>query len=174
MANRQKMSLQFLMNRFCLDTRIAVLRFGIATLLLFTFSCERQASLRQFQSVDEVGWGINDTVSFSIDSLLLDDIYALSVGVRISTAHPYPYQDLLLEVTSDVSGCRVQRDTLLCDLSDLLGEGKQNGVSIYSFEQFVDTFRVARGDTCTFYVRHLMRRSPLPGIRDIGISFLPE
>lgn len=61
-------------------------------------ACSRQPVAHQYKSTPVEGWENIDTLNFHIDSLPHAGTYALKIGVRTSSARPFPFCDLYLLV----------------------------------------------------------------------------
>ena len=115
------------------------------------------------------GWESKDTLTFSIDSLTMEDTYVLSLGIR--TAVNYPFQSLWVVVKQSWNTPLRQRiDTVACVTHDTHGNALGKGVARSQQLMAVDTLQLPIGARGTISIRHIMRRDLLPGISDVGIE----
>ena len=156
--------------KFTILQRMALLKGAVAILLLLMISCERSSSQLHFKNLGSEGWLQHDTLLFEVDSLLETGHYRLSVAMRTSSAKRYPYRQLVLQVRQNWNRDSLETvDTLFCHLAKPDGEIKGDGVSIYAYEFPLDTLSLDEGWCGKIYLRHLMRKSPLDGIYNIGV-----
>ena len=119
------------------------------------------------------GWEQHNVQSFRIDSIRESGIYGLRICLRHTGA--YPFQSLWLLVKQ-----RYQHpDTLLqdtggCLLTDKQGNHRGNGISIYQSEYPFRKIYLEKGSEGTVTVSHIMRRTILPGISDVGLLVKKE
>lgn len=144
-----------------------------ACVLLFALllvACNRRpVAAFSYRSTPVDGWESADTLIFPIDSLPADGRYALTVGVRTSSAYPYPFRTLALSIEARFLSQARYADTLYCSLTDREGDVSGKGVSVYQYTFPVDTFQLHRGARGTITIHHIMRRNLLPGVSDVGI-----
>ena len=150
--------------------RVTVL-IGVAVILLSSLiSCDTRSSQQEFFHIGEPGWRSTDTFHFQTDTLLNPGYYLLSVAFRTSSTCRYPYRQLVLEVSRHFGGDgAVMVDTLNCNLTQEDGEVEGRGISVYAYDFPVDTLHITKGNSCQISIRHLMRKTPLAGIYDIGV-----
>lgn len=155
--------------------RIATLTGVMAILLLFTTACHRRPATLQYQSLPLQGWKSCDTLHFTIDSLTATGIYNLHSTVRTSAAHPYDFRQLVLEVRQQwyPDSC-TQIDTVEVQISAPDGKVEGRGVTMFTYEVPTHSVPHSVGAYADIHIRHLMRRSPLTGISDIGIRLKKE
>lgn len=174
------------------------MRFLSLTLLaLLLTACRPDVSnVSNFQSIDEEGWWREDTLTFSIDTLRPNTRYAVTLSLRTAAAPDvYPYTDLTLAVRrqfiatdsaqahfleadslSYINSLRALNttDTLRLTLSTPRGDAQGRGTSLFQYDFPIGTLTapasVSAAAPLTLSIHHLMRRDPLPGIRDVGIT----
>ena len=150
--------------------RIATLAGVMAILLSLTTACHRRPAILQYQSLPLQGWRASDTLRFAIDSLSVAARYNLHAAVRTSAARPYAFRQLVLEVRQQwhPDSC-TQIDTVEVQISAPDGKVEGNGVAMFTYEVPTCTLSHRVGSRADIQIRHLMRRSPLQGISDVGI-----
>ena len=155
--------------------RVALLTGVVAILLLFITACHHRPTTLQYQPISERGWRTSDTLRFTIDSLTQAGNYNLHAMVRTSAAHPYDFRQLVVEIRQHwYPADYVEVDTVEFQMSALDGEVEGQGVTIFSYEVPTVTLQQPQGAHAQIEVRHLMRRSPLGGISDVGICLKKE
>lgn len=152
-----------------------VVAFGLA-------ACNERMPVSTFRSFSETGWERTDTVVVALDSLATPGRYVATVHVRLQVARPYPFQELLLAVERDLTlsedSLQALRDTTvdtLCivtasDQGDYVGRG----VSVLEYASNPIEMNLPAGTSGRFVVRHLMTRTPLEGIREVGLTLRRE
>ena len=133
-------------------------------------ACDRRIVYDTYRQTPVEGWEHQDTLSYHIDTIPATGNYRLHLGIRTSTAHHYPFRNLYLvvkEYWNAPDTCLV--DTLLCHLTDEDGDldGAGTGFRQYTFP--VSKLTLTEHSTGTISVRHIMRRTELTGVSDIGI-----
>ena len=155
--------------------RVALLTGVVAILLLFTTACHHRPATLQFQTLSSQGWRSTDTLCFDIDSLTLAGTYNLHALVRTSAAHPYDFRQLVVEVRQSWLPTGEEKvDTVEFQISAADGAIEGEGVTIFSYEMPTTTFQQPIGSHAHVELRHLMRRSPLKGISNVGIRLKKE
>ena len=142
----------------------------LAVAVVMMCSCEREKNILCFEyhSVPVDGWEQHYVQSYHVDTACMDGEYDLSVGLR--TTNTYPFQSLWLLVRRQlVNPDTVAVDTLVCTLSDRQGNELGNGLSLYQHLFHVKDMHLQRGQSATITVSHIMRRSILSGISDVGV-----
>lgn len=123
-----------------------------------------------YQPTPVDGWEVTDSLCFPIDSIVQSGEYTLSIGVRTSSAHPYPYRDIAFQVVERIGGRKTRRLNTTCHLTDSAGDVSGKGISTYQYAFDVDRIHLTEGDTGTIIIRHHMRDPILPGITDVGVK----
>lgn len=149
---------------------------GATTLLAATLlaACRPQPAAYAFCSVPVDGWERSHVLTFPIDTLGHAGTYRIDVCLRTSTARPYPFRTLWLEVRSRLDeGGHVQTDTLACNLVNAKGDPDGRGVSLLQYDFALDTLSLPAGTAGIITVRHIMSRDILQGISDVGLRLTP-
>lgn len=167
--------------------------------LLLTSSCQQTDGTHIFLSTHSEGWAKNDTLTFMLPASPVEEDLDLQVELRIDKR--YPYQDLwlVLEQTYETKRERERHsyttvelkqkeqqqkletfvarhqhynDTLHLQLVDerkFTGSGRN--LLVYRFP--VRKVHLIQHEQGQVVVRHIMDNDTIPGIHNIGISFLP-
>lgn len=147
---------------------------------LTVLSCNRRALYAHYVSLPATGWLQTDTLHFCV-TLPPCPCPAVSPAGSPSAAEPsvlalclrttalYPYTDLTVTIRQHTHSHR-HSTTLRLPVTDSEGHALGNGVGIYQYTFPLRSLRLAPGDTLHVDVSHAMRRSPLPGITDVGLT----
>lgn len=132
-------------------------------------ACDEPRTYDHFEHTDTTAWDTEDALSFDIPRQWEGD-YDMTLGLRSTL--DYPYQNLSLVVeTTILPSHKEQRDTVNLTINDQKGRPTgQSGISISEVQQHVTTLTLQRSDSLHVSVHHLMHRSSLPGISEIGIK----
>ena len=153
-----------------------------AVVILVTMLCLgacqlRETDYRAYCDVPVESWEQHRAVTFPLDSIVLPDgQYRLSITLR--TTHDYPFQTLWLLVTTRLQTDSAQweqtADTLVCNVTDPQGHQLGPGVTRFRYTMPLRSLTVNGPLQGQVQVRHIMRRTLLPGITDVGIIISPE
>lgn len=153
--------------------------FTVALMATFAVAaCDEHTAVSTFRSFPETGWERTDTVVVQLDSLAAAGRYVGTVHVRLSTAHPYPFQELILAVERDLAlagdSLQTLRDTTIDTLKIVTasdrGDYVGRGVSVLEYAAEPIAIDLPAGASGRFCIRHLMTRTPLEGIREVGLT----
>ncbi len=142
--------------------------FFFLALLLFGSCAERKCICNTYTSIPIEGWDTNDTLFMHIDTIMQSADYEFEVGVRSTRLYPYQYLWLLAKVQLFCPDTLLL-DTICCKVADINGNFLGNGLSVFDNSNLVTTLHLYKGQYGTISLRHIMRRSQLPGLTDIGV-----
>lgn len=167
---KRKDSQRKAMNKASQSIRSAVATALLATITaLLTTACDRKTVYDRYIHTPHNGWEKNDTVIFTIDSVVQSGEYMEEIGVR--TSGFYPFQSLVLAVQQTVRPSGTVLDTMLnCELMDSNGQSEGAGIGYRQFSFPLKTIKIKAGDTLHVAIRHNMKREILPGVADIGLK----
>lgn len=131
--------------------------------------CSREVAFCNFLSVDASGWQQSDTLFFGVSPLETAGRYDAELGIRINTAYPYTSLTLVVEQRSTLS-CLSTTDTLQLQMVDEAGNSLGSGIGLKSYAVALPPLSLQQGDSLLVSVHHFMRRTPLPGIADVGFT----
>lgn len=141
-----------------------------AALLVALAGCEHTSGAFGHHDFTAEGWPAGDTLSFPVDSVTVPGSYRLTVCIRSTVTPSYPFQQLVLEVVQDWQSPLPRRaDTLSFHMSAPDGERYAPGVSLFSTADTLSVPYLPAGSRGTLRLRHLMRRTPLPGLHDVSV-----
>ena len=147
----------------------AVLLVGVMHLV----SCTTDNGYLRYQSLRVAGWEYRDSAAFVVDSLPTSGTRHLTIALRKSSAHVYPYTSLAIAVhqTWKLGDSTVlnRTDTLDCTFHHPDGMVRTKGVSLYPYEFPLGTVALPAHATGRVVIRHLMSQQSLPGFDAIGL-----
>ena len=154
-------------------SRMRIRRFyPLLLLLAFLLSCAEGEVYYRFQHIDKGRWYRDSTVQFHMDSLKLQTGERYDVSIELSTNGAYPYRDIWMQVTHNLTDTLLQNEPLHFRIADDYGRWLGNGLGgLNQLSQ--PLFRSLPLDTASRYViklRQVMDADPLPGIEKIGIK----
>lgn len=126
----------------------------------------------KYTTLPETGWRSYEAVALSLDSIEVPGDYSLFLLLRTTACRSVPFREITLEVETIWNASAPEKDTLSCVFVDADGQDTGTGVSYDSYRMFLGTCHLQPGDNGVVRVRHLMRRSPLTGIRDVGVELV--
>ena len=136
-------------------------------------SCTTSDGYLHYQSLRVSGWEYRDSAAFVVDSLPTSGTRHLTIALRKSSAHAYPYTTLTLAVHQTWKlgdSTLVNRiDTMECVFNKPDGMIRSKGVSLYPFEFSLGTVTLPTHATGRVVIRHLMNQQSLPGFESIGL-----
>ena len=148
----------------------------LAVLLMVVMSlasCTTHDGYLHYQSLRVSGWEYRDSVEFVVDSLPTSGTRQLSVALRKSSSHAYPYTSLTMAVHQTWrlgDSTLVNRiDTMECVFNKPDGMIRSKGVSLYPFEFSLGTVMLPTHATGRVVIRPLMNQQSLPGFESIGL-----
>lgn len=162
--------------------QVLLLRYGksiVATVMVLFVAfvltaCRRYETTNAFRSFAVDGWDSDDTLIVPIDTLQADGTFVLSLHLRVATAPPrYPYTDIVLLLSRRLSSdghTLISTDTISLPLTSARGDMEGRGTSLLQIDVPIDTLSLPAGTSGSFALTHLMRRDPLQGIHDVGLS----
>ncbi len=161
--------------RLGITMNISVRRFSPSFLFLpfllgIFMACESDVAFSQFRTLPTEGWDRTDTLYFEIDSLATSGTYVAILSLRTTSAPSYPYTDVTLEVSRAFAARTQHVETVTFPLNNKNGVSTGKGTSLYLHDFPLDTLTLSTGDYGVYKVGHLMRHTPLPGIRDVGLT----
>ena len=154
--------------------------FLLLPLLLVAFaSCTESTSFKDYRDLPAEGWHAKDTLTFQIDTIRRAAPYEVILGIRTSSAHPYPFQQLTIVAeqewtVADKDSVYSQKDTLDITLINELGDAQGNGISNYEYVLPLAQLHLQPGHQGRIRIYHLMRRPTLPGITNVGLEISPR
>ena len=144
-----------------------------ATLLLLTMAMaacvEAGQTYSTYKSVGSEGWQREDTVAITVGPVMHGGSYAEELGLRTNSRYPFTELAMIVAQQARPSGFS-RTDTLCVRLTDDSGYVTGEGISHYQYLFPIPAAMLAEGDTLQVGIRHNMKRSPLAGVTDVGLT----
>ena len=122
-----------------------------------------------YKSMGNGGWLREDTVAIDFGPLMHGGQYAEELGLRTDSRYPFMEIAVIVEQQARPSGFS-RKDTVYASLTDSNGHVTGEGISHHQYIFNMPAAQLAKGDTLHVDIRHNMRRSPLKGITDVGLT----
>ena len=151
------------------NRRIPLLAFIALTAWLTLVGCSRKTVFSRYLSIDASGWKQSDSLFFDIPPLATAGLYNAELALRANNAYPFTSLTLIVEQRSSLS-LMARTDTLTLQMVDESGNSLGNGIGLKSYNIPLEPLALQEGDSLHVCVHHFMRRTPLPGIADVGFS----
>lgn len=148
----------------------------VATVVMLIFTaCNMDTPYSHYETMPMDGWEKNDTVTFDVPPIVRPGFYATTLGMRVHGSFPFKSITIVVEQTvfpSKKSGkIEVDRDTVNMRLTDNDGTMTGNGSNLYQYDMELGLNpNLKPGDSIHYAVRHIMKRSILPGVSDLGLT----
>lgn len=131
------------------------------------------AANRYYHIADEI-WDTQDTARFILDSIPSEGDYRLSLQLRTTSELPLQKIYLVAEQRYE-SPPSYRKDTVCVLLTDTTGKRLGAGVGLSSYTAATKPLiHIRKGQSGQIKVYHIMRRTQLKGIADIGIVLKNE
>lgn len=146
-----------------------LLKSGLAALILFTLSCDRDKFFDESLSLPNDSWPKDETMSFKINIEDTVSSYNFFLNVRNSTS--YRYNNIYFFLTTEFAGGGMSRDTIECLLAAKNGEWLGRGSGRYRDNRIPirSNIRFPRKGIYTLKLNQAMREDILEGISEAGV-----
>lgn len=152
---------------------------ALIAIVIGASACNDPRSYNQYKGVRIEGWTREDSIVFDIPRQW-EGKYNLQLGIRAN--QNYPFKNITLIVESAIINFKnkrkqinIVRDTMNCKLvlDNGLMAGK-NGVSYSESLHNIRRINLHRNDSLHIKIYHVMDKSELPGISDIGLRMVKD
>lgn len=131
-------------------------------------SCIDSPIMHKYESLNANGWEANDTVHFDIPVQSEDLATSLRIGVR--STEDYPFTDLHLKAIVKCNGNIQDGKDFKINIYGENGEAEGIGFLYYENKSaHAIPLELKADSTYTLSIVHIMRRSPISGVSDIGV-----
>lgn len=132
-------------------------------------SCDnRKIACYSYTSVSVNDWERSDEVTINVDTIRETSDYNAKIGLRSTLEFPFRY--LWLRVKIDMENPAFSSvDTLKCAITDSKGNKNGGGFSLFEEQFNLKKLKLEKGQYGKVSIRHIMRRTPLPGVSDVGL-----
>lgn len=149
---------------------IRLLWLAALPLLITTCSVDNSVPLNYYCHIDNSEWDTQDKKVFTLDTVETTGDYKLSVALRATKE--VQLQEIYIVVEQqlcDPAFCK--KDTLIVQLTDRQGNMMGKGLGLYNYIVPLSRhLRLHKGQSGEITLSHIMRRTPLKGITDVGIK----
>jgi len=147
-----------------------VILFFFTTFILT--SCQNNSYYYQSQTVSDLGWSINQTLTFK-DSIPSSAPEIMHFEINLRHTNLYPYQNIWLYIRTKCSDGATRMDSVNLKLSEPNGRWIGTGWgSLYNISYPLADLRIKKTTSKRWFkidIQHGLRDNQLPGIEDIGI-----
>ena len=91
----------------------------LGLLVLLSYSCEKQYSFAELQSIPEAGWTYDNILKYEFEVQNTQDLYDLYLEIDYRTS--FPFQNVYVNVYTGISEDEMKSTELSLDLSNNLG-----------------------------------------------------
>jgi gliding motility-associated lipoprotein GldH len=142
----------------------------LTLVLLFFEGCDNTGIYRQNFKVSDELWNQDEIMVFTPN--ITDTVNGFDICFTIRHTNYYPLSNIILFVTITSPDNQEVTDTLNYLLADKKGKWKGSGLGdIYDLSlPYKQNIRFPQQGIYTFEVIHGMRKNPLPGVIDVGMS----
>lgn len=145
-------------------------------LLFFPFlsSCTEGEEYYFYNHIKESKWFSDSVLLFHLDSVRFNPQIEYSFSLELATTGLYPYREIWLEITHNLTDTIMQTDTLKHELTDDYGRwlgGGSGGINQSSL-QIINNVHLDSARVYNLSINHLMSDNPLNGVEKVGIKII--
>lgn len=133
-------------------------------------ACDTSIVYSHYEHTAIEGWDKSDALKFEVPPVTRPGRYITTVGLRVNGENTL--QNLYLVVEQVIyPRHETIRDTVVCHVTDDKGNVVGQGLSSYQYEVPIKrSVIISPNDSIHYSIRHIMKRSVLHGISDVGIK----
>ena len=141
----------------------------LAATMLTLAACDSNVMYNENKRINEQGWNMDDSLVFNLEADDTNSTYLCCLDIR--NRNDYPYSNIYFFITTIYPDGSVAADT---NIEFVLAErdgrwlGKENGRYVDGRYPFC-YFHFPQQGSYQFVVRHAMRDTLLPGIKNVGM-----
>ena len=141
----------------------------LAATMLTLAACDSNVMYNENRRINEQGWNMDDSLVFNLEADDTNSTYLCCLDIR--NRNDYPYSNIYFFITTIYPDGSVAADT---NIEFVLAErdgrwlGKENGRYVDGRYPFC-YFHFPQQGSYQFVVRHAMRDTLLPGIKNVGM-----
>ncbi|MBQ6236873.1 MAG: gliding motility lipoprotein GldH [Bacteroidales bacterium] len=141
----------------------------LAASMLTLAACDSNVMYNENRRINEQGWNMDDSLVFNLEADDTNSTYLCCLDIR--NRNDYPYSNIYFFITTIYPDGSVAADT---NIEFVLAErdgrwlGKENGRYVDGRYPFC-YFHFPQQGSYQFVVRHAMRDTLLPGIKNVGM-----
>ena len=139
-------------------------------LLLTACTIDNDVLVDAYSHIDDSKWSSSDRKTFALDTVEKTGDYRLSV--RLRTTSEVEFQKIYVVVEQQLHNPMLRsRDTVVVQLTNEQGVMLEKGVDLYNYVVPLDkAIRLHKGQSGEVALSHVMRRTQLKGITDVGVK----
>lgn len=159
-----------------LNLRNKKVRLSALVMLVVTFlpNCVKREPYYKFEQIKNAEWKQSDTLTYIIDSTVINPTKIYDISIEISNNNKYPYRNIWLYITSEKQPTDSLLDSIPKEyvLADGFGkwEGAGFGTLFQSTFSLQKNVKFCEGSNYKIKVIHAMQDEPLKGIENVGIK----
>lgn len=135
----------------------------------FIIACSTNVVYYHYEHTAIEGWDKSDALTFDVPPIKRPGRFTTTIGLRVNGQNTLKTLYFIVEQVI-YPRREVISDTVVCHITDDKGNITGQGLSTYQYEVPIKRIvTLAPNDSIHYSVRHIMKRSILPGISDIGI-----
>ncbi|NDW19062.1 gliding motility lipoprotein GldH [Dysgonomonas sp. 216] len=144
----------------------------VLLVVLVSGACSDRESYLEYRSIKHYEWSKRDTLTFVVDSSLLQPNSIYNISIEIATNGNYPYQNIWLYVQDNISDTIFESYSKEYQLADEFGAWKGDGFgSVYQLSvTYKNNVRINTMRDYTLKIVHGMRDEPLFGVEKLGVK----
>ena len=149
--------------------------FLLAGLILFA-SCKREELYFHYQNIEKGNWYRDSVLTFSLDTLDVNQIGEYNVSLELTTSMLYPFSDIQLRVDHNFNDTIISSDTIRYKIVDEHGKSLGKGVGSlrqlsipYKSDIWLDSTR-----SYELKVFQLINIDPIKGVEKVGVKIFKE
>lgn len=145
--------------------------FFLLTGLILLVSCDRGELYFHYNKVENGKWYRDSVLTFSLDTLSVEQIGEYNISFELTTSMLYPYNDIHLKIDQNLNDTIINSDTLRYKVAN--EHGKWFGRGVGSLRQLSIPYKTAVQLDSTrnyeFYLFQIMNVDPLKGVEKVGV-----
>lgn len=143
----------------------------IISLFAVLISCSQADSYSHYITISSGKWAKDASLSFQMDSILVDVNKRYDISLEVINSNQYPYQNLWLSVSHNLNDTIFVNDTIEVKLADEYGRWLGSGaVGLFQCEvPYKTSVSLDTTYTYTIKINHAMQDAMVKGIEKVGV-----
>lgn len=127
----------------------------------------------RFNSISDSFWERTNNLVFDVDTISDSGLYAMVGMLRINNDFPYKEVYLLSEMSLENPQV-VRIDTIRCVIGWKKNKHKKSGLTCLQIQSEAIIMHLTKGQFGKVRLKHLMQRTDVPGIKEVGLQIAPN
>lgn len=137
--------------------------------MLLTMACQDNLFYSNYKTIQEKGWGGQDTLTYIIPEV--EDTTKLNVNIGIRVWHNYQYTNLVLVAKLYEDNKCLSSDIVDFSLYDKADMSTGSGFPLVEYQEELEhKYTLKPSHKYTVKIAHRMLLDPLPRVSNVGIS----